>query len=168
MAISPIYRESSVPRPSVSTGCVSEERWKYPSLHRTLLRPCSIFFAMIYSFCPLSIVFLKGDCTGGGTHFPWIPRPEHPNWCQYIDCETIDTGTVFKSIAGAAVFWVNTREDGTGFSETLHAGLPEKDVLVTQQGFQLLQLGVYHLASRKFSMNILRDIASSIPKGSTQ
>lgn len=100
-------------------------------------------------------VFLQGDCTGGGTYFPWIPRPKHPNWCQYIDCESTETGTLFKPIAGAAVFWVNTKEDGTGFMETLHAGmpvesgtkvgmniwswenktekaLPEEDVLVTQ------------------------------------
>ncbi|EER26925.1 hypothetical protein D8B26_002532 [Coccidioides posadasii str. Silveira] len=71
-------------------------------------------------------VFLEGDCTGGGTHFPRIPRPTDPNWCQYIDCESTEPGTIFKPIAGAAVFWLNTRDNGTGYDETLHAGMPVK------------------------------------------
>lgn len=47
--ISPIYWETLIPRPSVSIDCVSEERWTYPSLHRTLLRPFSVFTAMMHS-----------------------------------------------------------------------------------------------------------------------
>ncbi|OQE41271.1 hypothetical protein PENCOP_c005G06667 [Penicillium coprophilum] len=69
-------------------------------------------------------VFLKGDCTGGGTHFPLIPRPEESAWCNYIDCESTEPGVIFKPIAGSAVYWVNIREDGLGYRETLHAGMP--------------------------------------------
>lgn len=71
-------------------------------------------------------VFLQGDCTGGGTHFPRIPRPADSAWCKYIDCESSEPGVIFKPIAGSAVFWVNTRDDGSGYEETLHAGMPVK------------------------------------------
>ncbi|KAJ5188325.1 Prolyl 4-hydroxylase alpha subunit [Penicillium cf. griseofulvum] len=69
-------------------------------------------------------VFLQGDCTGGGTHFPLIPRPTESAWCNYIDCESTQPGVIFKPIAGSAVYWVNIREDGLGYRETLHAGMP--------------------------------------------
>ncbi|KAJ5762112.1 Prolyl 4-hydroxylase alpha subunit [Penicillium nucicola] len=69
-------------------------------------------------------VFLHGNCTGGGTHFPRIPRPTDPMWCKYIDCESSEDGVIFKPIAGSAVFWINMRNNGSGFEETWHAGMP--------------------------------------------
>ncbi|KAJ5526488.1 Prolyl 4-hydroxylase alpha subunit [Penicillium frequentans] len=69
-------------------------------------------------------VFLQANCTGGGTHFPHIPRPTNITWCQYIDCEASEPGVIFKPIAGSAVFWINMRNNGSGFEETLHAGMP--------------------------------------------
>lgn len=69
-------------------------------------------------------VFLQSDCVGGGTHFPLIPRPSEAAWCDYIDCESDEPGVIFKPIAGHAVYWVNIREDGRGYRETMHAGMP--------------------------------------------
>lgn len=41
----------------------------------------------------------------------------------------VDTGVVFKPMAGNAVYWENFRPDGTGrgWDETWHAGLPVKE-----------------------------------------
>ncbi|ETS76577.1 hypothetical protein PFICI_11964 [Pestalotiopsis fici W106-1] len=69
-------------------------------------------------------VYLKSDCTGGGTHFPKLPRPQDESWCQFIDCDSAEDGVVFKPIAGNAVFWSNTRLDGSLYEETLHQSLP--------------------------------------------
>lgn len=69
-------------------------------------------------------VFLQGDCTGGGTHFPLIERPEESAWCDYIDCESTEPGVIFKPIAGSAVYWVNIQKNGRGYRETMHAGMP--------------------------------------------
>ncbi|KAJ6030187.1 hypothetical protein N7499_012603 [Penicillium canescens] len=71
-------------------------------------------------------VFLQGNCTGGGTHFPLIRRPKESAWCDYIDCTSTEPGVIFKPIAGSAVYWVNIREDGRGYRETMHAGMPVK------------------------------------------
>ncbi|KAE8140300.1 hypothetical protein BDV38DRAFT_280296 [Aspergillus pseudotamarii] len=69
-------------------------------------------------------VFLQANCTGGGTHFPYLPRPDDERWCQFIDCDSDLPGVTFKPIAGNAVFWENIRPDGTVHPETLHAGMP--------------------------------------------
>lgn len=68
---------------------------------------------------------------GGGTEFPLLRRREDARWCQFVDCPSADdgngtTGTVFKPIAGNAVYWENFRSDGSGrgYEETWHAGLP--------------------------------------------
>ncbi len=69
-------------------------------------------------------VFLQGDCDGGGTHFPLLPRPNNETWCQYIDCDSKEDGVVFKPIVGNAIYWENVDSNGTGFRETLHQALP--------------------------------------------
>ncbi|GAB1201085.1 hypothetical protein BDV32DRAFT_148382 [Aspergillus pseudonomiae] len=69
-------------------------------------------------------VFLQANCTGGGTHFPYLPRPDDERWCQFIDCNSDLPGVTFKPISGNAIFWENIRPDGTVYPETLHAGLP--------------------------------------------
>ncbi|OQN97559.1 hypothetical protein B0A48_16713 [Cryoendolithus antarcticus] len=73
-------------------------------------------------------VYVQAPQRGGGTHFP---RLEHPGqdsmWCEFIECDAADAGTngvVFKPRAGSAVFWQNFDEEGRGFKETIHAGLP--------------------------------------------
>ncbi|CAN8096584.1 unnamed protein product [Discula destructiva] len=86
---------------------------------------------------------------GGGTEFPLVKRASlHEKWCQFIECEPkdvkidlassesaghaagaaqdIESGVVFKPLAGNAVYWENFRADrtGRGWDETWHAGLP--------------------------------------------
>ncbi|OJJ42208.1 hypothetical protein ASPZODRAFT_147691 [Penicilliopsis zonata CBS 506.65] len=68
-------------------------------------------------------VWLDGNCTGGGTHFPMIPRWEDPALCAFLDCEAAENGTVFKPIAGNALFWQNVAPDGKAYEEMVHAGL---------------------------------------------
>lgn len=68
-------------------------------------------------------VWLDGNCTGGGTHFPMIPRWENPALCAFLDCHTTENGTVFKPLAGNALFWENVAPDGGVYEETVHAGL---------------------------------------------
>lgn len=82
------------------------------------------------------MVYLQANCTGGGTHFPRLTKPQGQEWCRFIECEqdgkVTDTGeeagrnvgVTFKPIAGNAVFWENMRADGTGYLESWHAGLP--------------------------------------------
>jgi len=90
------------------------------------------------------MVYLEANCTGGGTHFPRLERPEDKSWCRFIECgedgdagastngaaqkggpkEDLSKGIIFKPIAGNAVFWENMRSDGTGYAESWHAGLP--------------------------------------------
>lgn len=73
-------------------------------------------------------VWLDGNCTGGGTHFPSIPRYEDPSLCTYLDCNMpADNGTVFRPIAGNAVFWESISDDGHVYLETVHAGLPVEE-----------------------------------------
>lgn len=69
-------------------------------------------------------VWLDGSCTGGGTHFPSLPRLEDPSLCVYLDCSVSpDNGTVFKPIPRNAIFWESLSDDGQVNYETQHAGL---------------------------------------------
>jgi len=69
---------------------------------------------------------------GGGTEFPLMRRRGDARWCQFVECPAAAdddgeaAGTVFKPIAGNAVYWENFRADGSGrgYDETWHAGLP--------------------------------------------
>jgi prolyl 4-hydroxylase len=76
------------------------------------------------------MVYLEANCTGGGTHFPRLPRPVGNEWCKFIECdveeETLKAGVIFKPVAGNAVYWENMRADGSGYAESWHAGLPVK------------------------------------------
>jgi prolyl 4-hydroxylase len=74
------------------------------------------------------MVWLGSECTGGGTHFPRIKRPEGKEWCRFVECgdegdEGME-GVVFKPMKGNAVYWENIRTDGMGYEESWHAGLP--------------------------------------------
>lgn len=70
------------------------------------------------------MVWLGDACTGGGTHFPRITRPEGDEWCRFVECGGEHEGIVFKPVKGNAVYWENIRPDGTGYEESWHAGLP--------------------------------------------
>ncbi|KAF1945382.1 hypothetical protein EJ02DRAFT_509603 [Clathrospora elynae] len=100
------------------------------------------------------MVYIEGNCTGGGTHFPRLKRPGGREWCRFIECpssnssssdttttkigkggqgktvvgerskEDLSHGVIFKPIKGNAVFWENMRSDGSGYAESWHAGLP--------------------------------------------
>ena len=69
---------------------------------------------------------------GGGTEFPLMNvRGEGgEQWCRLLDCKNGSVaadrreGTVFKPVAGNAVYWENFATDGRGNDETWHAGLP--------------------------------------------
>ncbi|KAJ5064605.1 hypothetical protein J3E74DRAFT_200705, partial [Bipolaris maydis] len=95
------------------------------------------------------MVYVDGQCEGGGTHFPRLERPRDKSWCRFIECdvqgaygslsasttvtggndddrvqEDLEKGVIFKPIPGNAVYWENIRSDGSGFAESWHAGLP--------------------------------------------
>ncbi|KAK4965652.1 hypothetical protein LTR66_012100 [Elasticomyces elasticus] len=80
------------------------------------------------------MVYVDADCSGGGTNFPRIRRPKDERWCEFIECGVVNAvgadgvdeheGVTFKPIKGNAVFWENLKEDGSGYEETWHAGLP--------------------------------------------
>jgi prolyl 4-hydroxylase len=70
------------------------------------------------------MVYVHANCTGGGTEFPRLKMPEDPRWCEFLDCGEESKGVTFKPISGNAVFWENLRSDGSGYTETWHAGLP--------------------------------------------
>ncbi|ROW12537.1 hypothetical protein VMCG_00197 [Cytospora schulzeri] len=103
----------------------------------------------------------NGALVGGGTEFPLLRRLSlDQRWCRFVECGDAggekrehangaedataaapegdqgpheSAGTVFKPIAGNAVYWENFRPDGTGrgWQETWHAGLPvEKGIKV--------------------------------------
>lgn len=88
------------------------------------------------------MVYVEANCTGGGTNFPRLKKPVGREWCRFLECgedgegeggeELVDgrgekvEGVTFKAISGNAVFWENLREDGSGYWETWHAGLPVK------------------------------------------
>jgi prolyl 4-hydroxylase len=69
-------------------------------------------------------IYLEANCTGGGTHFPQLPRPLDQYWCKFIDCDSTEEGVVFKPIAGNAVYWRNLQETGHPYDQTLHQGMP--------------------------------------------
>lgn len=81
------------------------------------------------------MVYVEGDCVGGGTHFPRLQISEEAKksagarWCDYVECDSDKEGVVFKPVAGNAVYWENFRPDGHGgygriWDETWHAALP--------------------------------------------
>jgi prolyl 4-hydroxylase len=71
------------------------------------------------------MVYLKGDCEGGGTNFPRLERPKEKKWCEVIECDDEgEKGVTFKPRRGAAVFWMNFDGEGRGYKETIHAGMP--------------------------------------------
>ncbi|KAF2645659.1 hypothetical protein P280DRAFT_126152 [Massarina eburnea CBS 473.64] len=88
------------------------------------------------------MVWLGDACEGGGTKFPRLEMPMGGEWCRFIECdggkskanagadsanvydEEEGTGITFKPIKGNAVYWENMNEDGTGYEESWHAGLP--------------------------------------------
>ncbi|KAE8327152.1 hypothetical protein BDV39DRAFT_205286 [Aspergillus sergii] len=73
-------------------------------------------------------VWLDGNCTGGGTHFPAIQHGDDPTLCHWIDCNIAKAnGTVFIPTAGNALFWEGMADDGSLYQETLHAGLPVEE-----------------------------------------
>lgn len=66
------------------------------------------------------MVYLVGDCDGGGTNFSYLPVPEDERWCGIIECgEGRDgyRGVTFKPLKGSAVYWDNIRPNGTGYGE---------------------------------------------------
>lgn len=69
------------------------------------------------------MVYLRDTCEGGGTHFPRLQRPMGEKWCDVIECGPGE-GVTFKPKKGTAVFWMNFDEDGRGYKETIHAGMP--------------------------------------------
>lgn len=71
------------------------------------------------------MVYLQGDCEGGGTNFPRLSMPKEAKWCDYVECADDGTeGVTFKPRAGSAVFWMNFDAEGKGYRETIHAGMP--------------------------------------------
>jgi prolyl 4-hydroxylase len=71
------------------------------------------------------MVYIEANCTGGGTNFPLLARPQDKRWCEFVDCEEPEeNGVTFLPKAGAAVFWENFDVDGKGWKQGLHAGMP--------------------------------------------
>ncbi|KAH7132145.1 hypothetical protein B0J11DRAFT_520943 [Dendryphion nanum] len=82
------------------------------------------------------MVYLEANCTGGGTNFPRLQVPKDRSWCRFIVCDDDHApdgaedkveGVIFKPITRNAVFWENIRSDGSGYTESWHAGLPVKE-----------------------------------------
>ena len=75
------------------------------------------------------MVYLRADCVGGGTHFPRLPMPYDPRWCEFVECGSaaMREGVTFKPRKGSAMFWMNFDADGKGYRETVHAGLPVEE-----------------------------------------
>ncbi len=75
-------------------------------------------------------IYLVGDCTGGGTNFPFLPQPNDTRWCNVIECDDEGRdgyqGVTFKPIAGSAVYWENIHPNGSTHKGVYHAGLPVK------------------------------------------
>ncbi|KAE9372645.1 hypothetical protein N431DRAFT_505004 [Stipitochalara longipes BDJ] len=73
------------------------------------------------------MIYLVGNCTGGGTNFPRLRRPDDPRWCNVIDCEDEEyAGVTFKPIEGSGVFWENMYPNGSFHHGVRHASLPVK------------------------------------------
>ncbi|KAK5634808.1 hypothetical protein RRF57_010521 [Xylaria bambusicola] len=74
------------------------------------------------------MTYLVGNCTGGGTNFPFLPQPSDDRWCDVIECDEEGRdgyqGIIFKPIEGSAIFWENFYSNGTGHKGVYHAGLP--------------------------------------------
>jgi prolyl 4-hydroxylase len=81
------------------------------------------------------MVYVDGQCEGGGTEFPRLRMPDQSRrqWCKFLECEENEVvkdgsktkmGITFKPKKGNAVFWENIRPDGRGYEETWHAALP--------------------------------------------
>ncbi|KAI6839956.1 hypothetical protein KC332_g4838 [Hortaea werneckii] len=71
------------------------------------------------------MVYVSAECAGGGTNFPRIQTPQSEHWCEFIECgDSSEPGVTFKPRKGAAVFWTNFDQDGRGYKETIHAGMP--------------------------------------------
>jgi prolyl 4-hydroxylase len=79
------------------------------------------------------MAWVAGDdsgLVGGGTEFPLLRQKMDARWCRFVECPASGhqdgAATVFKPIAGNAVYWENFRSDGSGrgYDETWHAGLP--------------------------------------------
>ncbi|KAK0616932.1 hypothetical protein B0T14DRAFT_413176, partial [Immersiella caudata] len=71
------------------------------------------------------MVYLVGNCTGGGTNFPELAWPDDERWCEVVDCdETRYEGVTFKPVAGNAVYWENMHLNGSFHLGVEHAALP--------------------------------------------
>ncbi|KJX96027.1 oxidoreductase like protein [Zymoseptoria brevis] len=70
------------------------------------------------------MVYLEDGCEGGGTRFPKLKGRGDEKWCEFVDCGADEEGVTFKSKKGAAVFWRNFDDEGRGYKETVHAGMP--------------------------------------------
>jgi len=73
------------------------------------------------------MVYLAANCSGGGTNFPLLERPQDERWCEFVECGDLGEGVqgvTFLPKAGAAVFWDNFDAEGRGWKEGLHAGMP--------------------------------------------
>jgi prolyl 4-hydroxylase len=75
------------------------------------------------------MVYLESEgVKGGGTHFPRLTHPgKNDELCKFIDCDGVREGVTFKPVAGNAVYWENMRQDGSGYAESWHAGLPVEE-----------------------------------------
>jgi len=80
-------------------------------------------------------VFLKANCTGGETHFPFVDVLEKDKKrggrLDLVFGEKVRAheqgGVAFKPLVGSAIFWVNLDEKGRGDGRVRHAGLPVEE-----------------------------------------
>ncbi|KAF1953887.1 hypothetical protein CC80DRAFT_568297 [Byssothecium circinans] len=78
------------------------------------------------------MVWLGDECEGGGTRFPRLERVVGEEWCRFVECgedrdgrrEEEGMGVTFRPVKGNAVYWENMDEEGRGYEESWHAGLP--------------------------------------------
>lgn len=106
---------------------------------KTQRYPVGGFYNFHYDWDPLVtegnrdttlMVYLVGDCTGGGTNFPRLEHPTDTRWCNIIECEGSEDndydGVTFKPIEGSAVFWENMHPNGSFNTQVRHASVPVK------------------------------------------
>lgn len=116
-------------------------------------------------------VHASEDIVGGGTQFPLLQPPHHPNqshtstkgggdgdeeaWCEFVNCDASwDEGVVFRPVAGNAVFWRNLKKKevkggkGKGFGEEGR----KEEVLVGDK--RVLHAGLPVQRGSKLGMNI--------------
>ncbi|KAK0622359.1 hypothetical protein B0T14DRAFT_580456, partial [Immersiella caudata] len=73
------------------------------------------------------MVYLVGNCSGGGTNFPNLQRPADARWCEVVDCDDEGyEGVTFKPAMGSAVYWENMHPNGSFHLGVEHAALPVK------------------------------------------